>query len=100
MVVSCFSILGDLLKPKSFAGLFGAAPSVALASLYLALKQHGAPYASLEGRWMIFGAVAFFIYASVVSRLMIRQKWAALPATGAALLLWLGVALGLYGLLN
>ena len=100
MVVSCFSILGDLLKPKSFAGLFGAAPSVALASLYLALKQHGIQYASLEGRWMIVGAVAFFIYASAVSRLMIRRKWAALPATGAALLLWLGVALGLYRLLN
>ena len=50
VVVSCFSILGDLLKPKSFAGLFGAAPSVALASLYLALKQHGIQYASLEGR--------------------------------------------------
>ena len=49
---------------------------------------------------MIVGAVAFFIYASVVSRLMIRGKWAALPVTGAALLLWLGVALGLYGLVN
>ena len=49
---------------------------------------------------MIVGAVAFFLYASVVSRLMIRRKWAALPVTGAALLLWLGVALGLYGLLN
>jgi hypothetical protein len=100
VVVSCFSILGDLLKPKSFAGLFGAAPSVALASLYLAVKQHGTQYASLEGRWMIVGAVAFLIYASVVSRLMVRRKWAALPATGAALLLWLGIALGLYGLMS
>jgi len=27
------AIIGDLLKPKSFAGLFGAAPSVALATL-------------------------------------------------------------------
>jgi hypothetical protein len=99
-VVSGFAILGDLLKPKSFAGLFGAAPSVALASLYLAVKQHGTTYASLEGRWMIVGAVAFFIYASVVSRLMIRRKWPALPVTGAALLLWLGIALGLYGLVN
>jgi hypothetical protein len=27
-VVSAFAILGDLLKPKSFAGIFGAAPSV------------------------------------------------------------------------
>ena len=30
-VVSAFSMLGDVLKPKSFAGLFAAAPSVALA---------------------------------------------------------------------
>jgi hypothetical protein len=29
-VVSVFAILGDLLKPKSFAGLFGAAPSEGL----------------------------------------------------------------------
>jgi hypothetical protein len=34
-VVSVFAIVGDLLKPKSFAGLFGAAPSVALATLGL-----------------------------------------------------------------
>ena len=88
------------MKPKSFAGLFGASSSVALASLYLAVKQHGTTYASLEGRWMIVGAVAFFIYASVVSRLMIRRKWAVFPVTGAALVLWLGVALGLYGLVN
>ncbi len=99
-VVSGFAILGDLLKPKSFAGLFGAAPSVALASVYLAVRQHGTTYASLEGRWMIVGAVAFFVYASVVSRLMIQRKWAALPVTGAALVLWFGVALGLYGLVN
>ena len=33
VVVSVFAIVGDVLKPKSFAGLFGAAPSVALATL-------------------------------------------------------------------
>jgi hypothetical protein len=31
VVVSAFALIGDLLKPKSFGGLFGAAPSVALA---------------------------------------------------------------------
>lgn len=40
-VVSAFAVLGDMLKPKSFAGLFGAAPSVALASIALAAAQHG-----------------------------------------------------------
>jgi hypothetical protein len=66
----------------------------------LAVNRHGIAYASAEGRWMVVGAVAFFVYASVVSRLMIRQKWPALPVTGAALLLWLGSALGMYGLLS
>ena len=28
LVVSLFAVIGDVLKPKSFAGLFGAAPSV------------------------------------------------------------------------
>jgi Protein of unknown function (DUF3147) len=32
LTVSIFSLIGDILKPKSFAGLFGAAPSVALAT--------------------------------------------------------------------
>jgi len=33
LVVSAFAVMGDLLKPKGFARLFGAAPSVALATL-------------------------------------------------------------------
>jgi hypothetical protein len=32
-VLSVFAAIGDVLRPKSFAGLFGAAPSVALATL-------------------------------------------------------------------
>ena len=36
VVVSAFALLGDVFQPKRFAGLFGAAPSVALASLGLA----------------------------------------------------------------
>jgi hypothetical protein len=99
IVVSGFALLGDVLKPKSFAGLFGAAPSVALATLALAVHKHGAGYASIEAESMLLGASAFFVYASVASRLMMRQKWAALPVTALALLVWLGVALGMERLL-
>ena len=42
LLVSAFAVLGDLLRPKSFAGVFGAAPSVALATLALAVLSHGA----------------------------------------------------------
>ncbi len=100
-VVSLFAVIGDVLKPKSFAGLFGAAPSVALATVALTVKEHGGVYASIEARSMILGAVAFFVYASLASWLMVRRKWAALPVTSAALLLWIAASLGLwYGLLR
>ena len=95
-VVSAFAVMGDVLKPKSFAGLFSAAPSVALATIALTVHKHGPIYASLEGRSMILGSIAFFVYACVASRLMIRQKWPALPVSSFALLLWLGTALGLW----
>jgi hypothetical protein len=32
LAVSAFAVLGDVFRPKSFAGLFGAAPSIALAT--------------------------------------------------------------------
>ena len=84
IVVSSFAILGDVVKPKSFAGLFGAAPSVALATLALAVHKHGPAYGSIEGRSMILGAIAFFLYAWLASRLMMRQKWPALLVTAFA----------------
>ena len=67
IVVSSFAVLGDLFKPRSFAGLFAAAPSVALATLGLTVASEGGFYAATEARSMIAGAVAFFIYASGVS---------------------------------
>ena len=71
-VVSAFAIIGDLLKPKSFAGLFGAAPSVALATLGLMVATEGASYAATEARSMMVGAIAFTAYASCVSWIMMR----------------------------
>jgi hypothetical protein len=59
IVVSLFAVVGDVLRPKSFAGLFGAAPAVALATLTLAFWKHGGAYVSIEGRSMILGAIAF-----------------------------------------
>ena len=53
VAVSAFALLGDLLRPKSFAGLFGAAPSVALATLILTAAKQGKVYASIEARSMI-----------------------------------------------
>jgi uncharacterized membrane protein (GlpM family) len=98
LVVSLFAALGDTLKPKSFAGLFSAAPSVALATLGLTALENGKAYAAVESRSMIAGAAAFFLYSIVCSHLMLRHKLGAAPVTITALLVWLCAALGSWAL--
>jgi hypothetical protein len=100
VAVSAFAVLGDVLRPKSFAGLFGAAPSIALATLGLALWKQGGDYAAVEGRSMIFGALALAVYSWCVCQLMIRWRYSALLATLSALVVWFGVAFALAGLLG
>jgi uncharacterized membrane protein (GlpM family) len=95
LVVSAFAVMGDLLKPKSLAGLFGAAPSVALATLGLTAASEGAYYAAIEARSMMAGAIGFFAYASCVSWVMMRYKVQALWVAVGAIPLWLIVAFGL-----
>ena len=93
-IVSAFAIIGDILKPKSFAGLFGAAPSVALATLLLTIYSKGAIFAAAEARAMIGGVIALFIYANCVSYVLMRFRMPALAASALFTLLWLGVAIG------
>jgi hypothetical protein len=57
-VVSAFAVAGDVVKPRSLAGIFGAAPSVALATLGLTIAHDGRAYAAVECRSMLFGAIA------------------------------------------
>ena len=96
VLVSLFAFLGDIFRPKSFAGLFGAAPSVALATLALTIIAGGKEYAASEARSMVAGAIAFLIYASVTSRILMRYKPHALTATLALMPVWLGVAFGVW----
>ena len=100
LVVSAFAMLGDVLRPKTFAGLFGAAPSVALATLAITLRQHTAGYAATEAWTMMWGAIALFAYSLAVCQLLMRRRWNALPATLAALIVWLAVAFSLHFLLE
>ena len=94
-IVSAFALLGDLLRPKSFAGVFGAAPSVALATLGITVITHDAPYAAQESRAMVLGAIALVVYSIVVCQLLMRTGIGALQATALALVVWLLVAFGL-----
>jgi Trk-type K+ transport system membrane component len=99
-IVSLFAALGDGLKPKSFAGLFGAAPSVALATLGLTIMSEGSLYAATEARSMIAGAVGFCLYALVCNWLMKREHIHATWATSTALVVWIVCGVGLWALVT
>jgi hypothetical protein len=99
LVVSLFAAFADAVKPKSFAGLFAAAPSVAMATLGLAMMTEGKLFVAAEARSMILGAVALFFYAAVVVQLIMKYKLHAAPAAVSALAVWMICAIGAWYLL-
>jgi hypothetical protein len=98
IIVSAFATIGDVLQPKSFAGIFGAAPSVALASLGLTFLIKGTDDVSVDGHAMVLGAIALCVYSVVVARLLLRYRWNTLVATVSSWLVWLAVAFGLWAI--
>lgn len=97
-VVSAFATLGDLFKPKSFAGLFAAAPTIALATMVLTMHKDGAEHLATEARSMVAGAVAFCMYASVCSFVLMHSKLKAIAATSLILPVWGGAAAAFWAL--
>ena len=85
-----------MIKPKSFAGLFAAAPSVALATLSLTILKDGERYAATEARSMTIGAIAFLVYACCVGRVLLRGKVSATTVATSGLAVWFGCAFGLW----
>jgi uncharacterized membrane protein (GlpM family) len=91
--VALFAVLGELLRPKSFAGIFAAAPSVALASLLVTdvAKGEAAVWAGAVG--MVAGAVA--MVAACVVGIDAVKRFRALRGALAAVAVWMVVASGL-----
>ena len=56
--VVAFAVAGSIVKPKRFAGLFSAAPSVAIASLMIVAYSAGSHEAAHDARSLVLGAVA------------------------------------------
>jgi hypothetical protein len=95
-VVSFFAALGGAFKPKTFAGLFGSAPTVALGSLALAFAQRGSSEVAALARSMVIAAPALLAY-SLVCAVVVR--WHGVPVwlgTGLAWTSWGVVAAGVF----
>lgn len=90
--VAAFSFVGGLFIPKSFAGLFGAAPSVALATLAMTVSKDGKQFAAIEAHSMIGGAIAFLLYATCVSAVLLTRRFSTLRTTIGCMTVWFGSA--------
>jgi uncharacterized membrane protein (GlpM family) len=99
-VVSVFALCGSCWQPKTFAGLFGAAPSVAVVSLALAFSKQGSAYVATETRSMLIGALALIVYSSACMVVAKRRSVAMGVGAGLAWLIWTAVALGLFFVLQ
>jgi hypothetical protein len=91
-IVSAFAMLGTIFKPKTFAGLFGAAPSVGIATLGLAFYQKGASYAGIEARAMVCGTLGMFGYCATCIMLAKRMHIPVWLAAALAWLIWFVIA--------
>jgi uncharacterized membrane protein (GlpM family) len=91
-LVVVFALLSQGLEPKRFAGLFSAAPAVALAGLTVTLLDKGPHDAHQSAAGMIAGAAGMAVYAAAVIPLLRRIRPA--PASATALGVWTAVASG------
>jgi uncharacterized membrane protein (GlpM family) len=97
IIVSLFAVTGEMFEPKTFAGIFGAAPSVALATLALASWKHGGEYVATEAQSMLLGSFALFVYGAACVATTRRRE---LPVCVGGVLAWGAwgaVAFGLWG---
>lgn len=86
--VSLFALVGDVLRPKRFAGIFGGAPSVALATLALTAVKSGPLTASLEARSMILSSLGFVLYVYLAQRALATGRWSPVLVSLGGLGIW------------
>jgi hypothetical protein len=96
-IVCLFALIGDVVRPKRFAGIFGGAPSVALATLALTAAKSGPLIASLEARSMILSSLGFVLYAYFAQRALASGRCSPLLVSLSGLGVWglVAVAAGL-----
>ncbi|MHB1930265.1 MAG: DUF3147 family protein [Acidimicrobiales bacterium] len=90
LLVVFFSLVGEVVQPKRFAGIFSAAPSVAIANLALIVVVQGTAKAAVESRAMVGGAVAMTV--ACVAGIVAVRRLRAVKGAGVIALVWLAVA--------
>jgi Protein of unknown function (DUF3147) len=85
-----FALLSEGVVPKRFAGLFSAAPAIAIAGLAITLLDRGTHEAHENAVGMIAGGAGMLAYAAVAIPLL--RRFRAPAAAALALGAWTGAA--------
>ncbi len=85
-MVAALAAFAETLKPKTFAGLFSAAPTIAAVSLGLAFAHFGPSYFARQASAMMCGGLALVAYSCLCVWTTRRES---LPVWAGALLNWL-----------
>lgn len=91
-IVSAFAATGELFKPKTFAGLFGAAPAVALATLAVSFAQDGGAAVAMQARWMLAASLALVAYSALCVFVCRKRGVPVWIGAAAAWVAWFAVA--------
>jgi hypothetical protein len=93
-LVCAFAAIGEFLRPRGLAGIFAAAPSVAIASLAVTSAASGAESAATQATAMVAGAAALATYCLVGIESV--KRFGAMRGSIAAMVAWFAVAAGLW----
>lgn len=94
LFVVIFAALSEPLEPKSFAGLFAAAPSIALGALVVTGITKGTHSVQEQSSAMVFGAIAMICYCTTAVACV--ERFGALRGSVVAFAAWGAVAGGSY----
>jgi uncharacterized membrane protein (GlpM family) len=89
-LVVLFVLLSDVLRPRTFSGLFSAAPSIAMASLLVTAVATGHLKAAAAATGMIAGAIGMVAYCVAASYAV--QRFGAVAGSALAWVAWLACA--------
>jgi len=94
LFVALFAVIGEMLQPKRFAGIFGASPAVSLANLLVIALVQGEGTARKASGGMIAGAIALAVAAGVAIPAV--RRWGAVLGSAVLWAVWIavGVAVG------
>ncbi|RCG33138.1 DUF3147 family protein [Sphaerisporangium album] len=90
LLVTVFALIGEMVSPKRFAGIFAAGPAVALAGMTVTWAFLGSRAVAESALGMIVGAVALVAFCATAAPLV--ERLGAIAGSVVAMAVWAAVA--------